>query len=117
MLRAAQRKRARADGARDLRSSSAWFPSVSLHRSLGGASAATLTPAATSSQPTFNSSQPTSLTTDAWARLGARSGALAGNARGRFAPELLEAIELACLGGEDVHDHVEVVHQDPAPVG
>src|SRR5437899_12061271 len=39
---------------------------------------------------------------------------LAGRARRRLAPELLEAVELAGLGGEDVDDDVEVVHQDPA---
>src|SRR3954452_3906102 len=30
------------------------------------------------------------------------------------APQLLEAVELAHLGDEDVDDHVEVVHEDPA---
>src|SRR2546423_12365899 len=33
---------------------------------------------------------------------------------GHLAPELLEAIEVARLGREDVHDGVEVVHEDPA---
>src|SRR5215211_2627898 len=35
----------------------------------------------------------------------------------RLAPELLEAVELARLRREDVDDHVEVVHQDPARLG
>src|SRR3954470_15473378 len=30
------------------------------------------------------------------------------------APQLLEAVEVAHLGDEDVHDDVEVVHEDPA---
>ena len=34
-----------------------------------------------------------------------------------FAPELLEAVELARLGREDVDDHVEVVHEDPTGLG
>src|SRR5207248_1155527 len=36
-----------------------------------------------------------------------------GRVRGHLAPQLLEAIEVARLGREDVRDHVEVVHQDP----
>src|SRR5580693_8824404 len=54
---------------------------------------------------------------------GARRSLLAGaRARlggtgGRLAPQLLQAVELARLGREDVHDHVEVVHQDPAGGG
>src|ERR1700690_4264725 len=32
---------------------------------------------------------------------------------GPLAPQLLEPVELARLGREDVHDDVEVVHQDP----
>ena len=32
----------------------------------------------------------------------------------RLAPELLEAVVVARVGGEDVDDHVEVVHEDPA---
>src|SRR3954449_3539064 len=35
------------------------------------------------------------------------------DALGRFAPELLEAVVVARLGREDVHDHIEVVHEDP----
>src|SRR3954452_6708212 len=42
----------------------------------------------------------------------ARDGAL-----GRLAPELLEAVEVARLRGEDVDDDVEVVHEDPARLG
>ena len=38
----------------------------------------------------------------------------AGGARGRLAPQLLEPVELPRLRGEDVHDDVEVVDQDPA---
>src|SRR4051794_11284959 len=36
------------------------------------------------------------------------------DALGRLAPELLEAVVLARFGREDVDDHVEVVHEDPA---
>src|SRR3954453_5811964 len=46
--------------------------------------------------------------------MSARLGALLDDALRRFAPELLEAVELARLGREDVDDHVEVVHEDPA---
>src|SRR3954469_10757975 len=35
-------------------------------------------------------------------------------ALGRLAPELLEAVVVARVGREDVDDHVEVVHEDPA---
>src|SRR4051794_11522503 len=35
----------------------------------------------------------------------------------RLAPELLEAVEVARVGREDVHDDVEVVHEDPAGLG
>src|ERR1044072_8674851 len=35
-------------------------------------------------------------------------------ALGRLAPQLLEPGELARVGREDVDDHVEVVHEDPA---
>src|SRR5215208_6625656 len=31
-----------------------------------------------------------------------------------FAPQVFEPVVLACLGREDVHDHVPVVHEDPA---
>ena len=34
-----------------------------------------------------------------------------------FAPELLEPVVLARVGREDVDDHVEVVHEDPARLG
>src|SRR6267378_908315 len=34
-------------------------------------------------------------------------------ARRNLAPELLEPVEVARLGREDVHDDVEVVHEDP----
>src|SRR5262249_30088775 len=37
-----------------------------------------------------------------------------GAALGRFAPGLVEPVELARVGREDVDDHVEVVHEDPA---
>src|SRR5215217_7057073 len=43
-----------------------------------------------------------------------RGGLLADGALGRLAPELLEAVEVPRLGREDVHDDVEVVHEDPA---
>src|SRR3954453_281094 len=33
---------------------------------------------------------------------------------GRLAPELLEPVVVARIGGEDVDDDVEVVHEDPA---
>src|SRR5205085_2276173 len=36
------------------------------------------------------------------------------DALGRFAPELLEAVVVAGVRGEDVDDHVEVVHENPA---
>src|SRR3954463_6020440 len=35
-------------------------------------------------------------------------------AGGCFAPEVFESVVLPCLGREDVHDHVPVVHEDPA---
>src|SRR4051812_29520325 len=47
----------------------------------------------------------------AWCADGKGSADTAG---GGFAPEVLEAVVLACLGREDVHDHVPVVHEDPA---
>src|SRR5688572_30034105 len=39
---------------------------------------------------------------------------LVDGALGRLAPELLEAVEIARLGREDVHHDVQVVHEDPA---
>src|SRR3954454_24557868 len=42
------------------------------------------------------------------------SNPLLDDALGRLAPELLEAVVLAGVRGEDVDDHVEVVHEDPA---
>src|SRR5262245_5027304 len=39
---------------------------------------------------------------------------LADRARRGLAPELLAAVEVARVRGEDVHDAVEVVEQDPA---
>src|SRR5688572_2426586 len=45
-------------------------------------------------------------------RLGRKGSA---DAAGRgFAPEVFQPVVLACLGREDVHDHVPVVEQDPA---
>src|SRR6202034_339948 len=35
---------------------------------------------------------------------------------GRLAPQLLQAVERAGFRREDVHDDVEVVHQDPIPL-
>src|SRR5665213_504920 len=36
--------------------------------------------------------------------------------RGHLAPQLLQAVELTRLRREDVHHHVEIVHQDPPAV-
>jgi hypothetical protein len=47
---------------------------------------------------------------DPWAVRGLRT---VGDARGRLAPQLLEAVVVARLRREDVHDDVEVIHQDP----
>src|SRR4029453_16913973 len=42
-------------------------------------------------------------------------GKWSADASGRgFAPEVFEPVVLACVGREDVHDHVPVVEQDPA---
>src|SRR3954454_16171021 len=35
-------------------------------------------------------------------------------AGGCFAPQVFEPVVLPCLRREDVHDHVPVVHEDPA---
>ena len=63
------------------------------------------------------------------ASCGSRSGSRKGDERplgrglrgqrpgGHLAPQPLEAVELARLGREDVHDDVEVVHEDPARLG
>src|SRR4051794_23640859 len=48
------------------------------------------------------------------ARASGRAPPLPHRALRRLAPELLEAVEVARVRGEDVDDHVEVVHQDPA---
>src|SRR4051812_3803431 len=37
--------------------------------------------------------------------------------RGRVAPKLLEAVVVARVRREDVDDHVEIVHEDPARLG
>src|SRR5262249_62172920 len=50
--------------------------------------------------------------------LPAASGALLGSPRRCLPPQLLEPVELARLGREDVHHHVEVIHEDPVgPTG
>src|SRR5215212_6506977 len=68
----------------------------------------------TGSQEAGGSSPPSSTSEGPHRAALRRAGLLRHGAPGRLAPELLEAIELARLGREDVDDHVEVVHQDPA---
>src|SRR5262249_47634229 len=50
--------------------------------------------------------------------LPAAPGALLGSPRRSLSPQLLQPVELARLGREDVHHHVEVIHEDPVgPTG
>src|SRR4051794_14085788 len=68
------------------------------------------------SSPTKRSDSPTRATGYATSSRASRSASnrLRDGLRRRVAPELLEPVVAAGVGREDVHDCVEIVHQDPA---